>query len=205
MSANPQEPPPPGARTGYVTTVVRGLASTVGGPARWRDMAVGAALEGGDVARLMLGSLRWGVAQPRIRINRQVVTTQARVERRLDQLAERGAAGQLSERRRAAEILDAAVTAVATSAVLERVIDIQLERVIRPVIQVVLDDVLSALENEPERIQGLVRGQRDSMVDELVGRIRSGAAAGDSAMDRFTDRMFHRDGPPMPAPPAAMP
>src|SRR4051794_12739058 len=105
MSANPQEPPPPGARTGYVTTVVRSLASTVGGPARWRDMAVGAALEGGDVARLMLGSLRWGVAQPRIRINRQVVTTQARVERRLDQLAERGAAGQLSERRRAAEIL----------------------------------------------------------------------------------------------------
>jgi hypothetical protein len=32
------------------------------------------------------------------------------------------------------------------------------------------------------------------MVDELVGRIRSGAAAGDVAVDRVTARVLRRDG-----------
>ena len=35
---------------------------------------------------------------------------------------------------------------------------------------------------------------RDTMVDELVGRIRSGAAAGDVAVDRVTARVLRRDG-----------
>jgi hypothetical protein len=61
----------------------------------------------------------------------------------------------------------------------------------------VLDDVLVLLEKEPDRIQALIRGQRDSMVDELITRIRTGAATGDMAVDRLTTRVFHRGRRPM--------
>nr|BFE74205.1 hypothetical protein GCM10020092_075060 [Actinoplanes digitatis] len=40
------------------------------------------------------------------------------------------------------------------------------------------------------------------MVDELIGRIRTGAATGDSAVDRLTFRMFHRGTRPSPVPPS---
>jgi hypothetical protein len=46
----------------------------------------------------------------------------------------------------------------------------------------------------------LIRGQRDSMVDEMVGRIRTGAATGDTAVDRLAARMFHRGRAPAPQP-----
>jgi len=184
-------------------TVVQRLVATFGGPARWRDAAVGAVLEGGDVAALMLAGLKRGVTEPGRRLTHQVAGTGA--SRRLGELADRGAAAQARQRRRAAENVDAALTALATSAVANRVVDAQLERVIRPVIQVVLDDVLSLLEREPQRIQALVRGQRDNIVDELVDRVRSGAGAGDAAVDRLTDRMLRRDGRPAPAPPVGRP
>ena len=71
---------------------------------------------------------------------------------------------------------------------------------LRPVVRAVLDDVLQLLEREPERIQALIRGQRESMVDELVGRIRTGAATGDTAVDRLTFRVFHRGPRAAPAP-----
>jgi hypothetical protein len=203
MTATPPETPAPAGRTGILTTVVRGLASTLGGPERWRNVAVGAAIEGRDVAGLMLGGLRWGAAQPGVRISRRVTATRAQVGRRLAEIAERGAIEQDRERQRAAEIVDAVITAVATSAVVNQVVDSQLDRVIRPLIQVVLDDILAALEREPERLQSLVRGQRDTMVDELVERIRSKAAAGDAAVDKATARMLRRDGRQMPVPPAA--
>jgi hypothetical protein len=203
MSAN--GPPPPAARTGFLTTVVRGLGSTFGGPERWRDVAVGAALEGRDVAGLMLGGLRWSAAQPGKQLNRRVTATRAQVERRLAGIAERGAVERERERQRAAGIVDAAILAVATSPLINQVVDAQLDRVVRPMIQLVLDDVLVALEREPERLQLLVRGQRDTMVDELVERIRSKAAAGDAAVDKVTARMLRRDGRPIPVPPAGQP
>ncbi|WP_250030201.1 hypothetical protein [Paractinoplanes maris] len=87
---------------------------------------------------------------------------------------------------------EAVIDAVATSPLVDRVVDAQVSRILRPLVRTVLDDVLTLLEQEPERIQPLVRGQRDSMVDELVGRIRSGAAAGDDAVDRMTSRMWWR-------------
>jgi hypothetical protein len=189
--------------TGVATTIVQGLVTTFGGPARWRDAAVGAVLEGGDVAALVLAGLKRGVTEPSRRLTHQVTATSA--SRRLGELADRGAAAQARKRRRAVESVNAALTAVATSAAANRVVDAQLERVIRPVIQVVLDDVLSLLEREPQRIQALVRGQRDNVVDELVDRIRSGAGAGDRAVDRLADRMLRRDGRPTPAPPVVRP
>jgi hypothetical protein len=85
------------------------------------------------------------------------------------ELAERGAA-------RRTRMVDALITAIATSPLVERVVEIQLDR------------VLELLEREPERIRALVRGQRDNMVGEVVGRVRSGAAAGDDAVDRLTLR-----------------
>jgi hypothetical protein len=85
------------------------------------------------------------------------------------ELAERGAA-------RRTRLMDALITAIATSPLVERVVEIQLDR------------VLELLEREPERIRALVRGQRDNMVGEVVGRVRAGAAAGDDAVDRLTLR-----------------
>ncbi|MEU4159046.1 hypothetical protein [Actinoplanes sp. NPDC026670] len=85
------------------------------------------------------------------------------------ELAERGAASRT-------RLMDSLITAIATSPLVERVVEIQLDR------------VLELLEREPERIRALVRGQRDNMVGEVVGRVRAGAAAGDDAVDRLTLR-----------------
>jgi hypothetical protein len=157
------------------------------GAARWWDAAVGAVFEAEEALAGLIGGGRRAMA---------------RYDRRLADLAERGAVEQARGRRRAEEAIQATATAVATSALLDRIVDAQLERVLRPVLLAVLDDVLLLLEQDPERIQSLIRGQRDSMADELVARIRSGAAAGDTAVDRFTFRVFHRGTQPVAAPPS---
>jgi hypothetical protein len=95
------------------------------------------------------------------------------------ELAERGAA-------RRTRMVDAMITAIATSPLVERVVEIQLDR------------VLELLEREPERIRALVRGQRDNMVGEVVGRVRTGAAAGDDAVDRLTLRWTRNGTEPKP-------
>jgi hypothetical protein len=160
--------------------------ATVTGIARWRDAAVGAAFEAQDATGVLITALR---------------RTAAQRTRWVDGLAARGAAEQERGRRRAAASTQSAVTAIARSPVVDRVVDAQLERLLRPVVLTVLDDVLRLLEQEPERIQALIRGQREGMVDELVGRLRTGAATGDTAVDRFTFRVFHRAPRPTPPPP----
>ncbi|OJF09731.1 hypothetical protein [Couchioplanes caeruleus] len=152
---------------------------------RWGDTAVGAAFEAEAAATRLIRDLRR-------------VTEQRR--RQLAELAARGAAERARYRRRTAEAAEAAVTAVATSPLVDHIVDNQLQRVLRPVVHAVLDDVLLLLEKEPDRIRTLIRGQRESMVDELVGRLRTGAEAGDTAVDRLTFRMFHHPGP-KPEPP----
>jgi hypothetical protein len=81
-----------------------------------------------------------------------------------------------------ARAMDAAMTAIATSPLVSRIVEVQVTR------------VLAMLEQEPDRIRVLVRGQRDSVVGEMVGRVRSGAAAGDAAVDRLTMRVAGRGG-----------
>jgi hypothetical protein len=90
---------------------------------------------------------------------------------------------------------------VATAPVVNVAVDAQLDRVLRPLVVVVLDDVLLRLEEEPDRVQGLIRGQRDTMVDELVDRLRTGAAAGDAVVDRVTARLLGRADAAAAAPP----
>ncbi|MFF5078015.1 hypothetical protein ACFY36_13260 [Actinoplanes sp. NPDC000266] len=168
------------------------------GLGRWRDAALGAVFQAQD-------------ATVRIFVDVREAGTGAagRLNKGLDGLAGRGAtereqaaAGLLGRAARAKTTFDAAVMAVATSELADRVVDAQLERVLRPLVRTILDDVLALLAEEPERIQPLVRGQRDTMVDELVGRIRNGAAAGDTAVDRVTTRVLRRGGDPVPVPPA---
>jgi hypothetical protein len=154
--------------------------------ARMRDVLVGAAYQAEDAAELVVAGVRFSVTRP-------FAGTATSVQRRLDEMAGRGAAERERAQRRAAAALDAAMTAVATSAVVNRLVDAQVERILRPLVRDILDDVLALLEKEPDRIQSLVRGQRDTMVDELVGRIRSGAAAGDDAVDRITTRVLRRE------------
>jgi hypothetical protein len=150
---------------------------------RWRDVAVGAAFQAGEATTGMIADLRRAAE---------------RRQRWIGQLAERGAVEQARGRRRAAAATQSAVTAVVTSSLIDRVVDAQLERVLRPLVSTVLDDVLLLLEKEPDRIQALIRGQRESMVDELVTRVRAGATVGDTAVDRLTLRMFHRGARPAP-------
>jgi hypothetical protein len=153
---------------------------------RWRDMAVGAAFEAEEKAAGLLTDLR------------RVAATR---ERWAAELAERGALERARGRRQAVVAVEGAARVLATSPLVDIVVDAQIERVLRPVVLAVLGDVLALLEQEPERIQALIRGQRESMVDELVARIRTGAASGDIAVDRLTTRVFHRGrrGVPRPA------
>ncbi|WP_125803996.1 hypothetical protein [Actinoplanes sp. ATCC 53533] len=148
-------------------------------------------------------SLRWGDTVVGAAFAAEGATTDAvaGLRRRADRLADRGATERARWRRRAEQAAQAAVSTVATSSVVDRVVDGQLQRVLRPVVLAVLDDVLLLLEKEPERIQTLIRGQRESMVDELVGRLRAGAQAGDTAVDRMSFRVFRRGTRPEPGPP----
>jgi hypothetical protein len=146
---------------------------------RWGDTAVGAAFAAESVTTGVVAGLR----------------------RRVDRLADRGATERARWRQRAEQTAEAAVSTVATSPLIDRVVDSQLQRVLRPVVLAVLDDVLVLLEKEPERIQTLIRGQRESMVDELVGRLRAGAQAGDTAVDRMSFRVFRRGTRSEPGPP----
>lgn len=81
-----------------------------------------------------------------------------------------------------------AIDAVAHSRVLARIIDVQLSRAV----PAVLDQILATLEAEPDRVRALVRGQRESMVDEVVDHVRNGAASGDTKVDRLVDRVLRR-------------
>jgi hypothetical protein len=157
-----------------------------GGVGRWRDVAVGAAFEAEETAAGLLADLR------RAGWRQQWIT----------ELAERGAAERARGRDRVVGAVDGAANAVATAPLIDRIVDAQLERILRPVVLAVLDQVLILLERDPDRIQALVRGQRDHMVDELVTRIRTGAANGDVAVDRLTSRMFHRGRRTVVRPPA---
>ena len=155
--------------------------------ARMRDVVVGAVYQAGDAGELVVASVRYTATRP------FSGATASAVQRRLAGMAARGAAERAKAQTRAAATLRAAITAMATNAVVDRMVDAQLDRVLRPLVRDILDDVLAMLEKEPERVQSLVRGQRDTMVDELVGRIRSGAAAGDVAVDRVTAKVLRRD------------
>jgi hypothetical protein len=156
------------------------------GTAAWRDVAVGAVFEARAVTAAVAGGLHRAAANH---------------ARRMTELAERGSAERDRGRRRAVAAVEGTVTALASSPLVNLMVDAQVTRVLRPVVRTVLDEVLLVLEEEPERLQSLVQGQRDGMVDELVNRIRTGAAAGDTAVDRLTFRMFRRGPRPMPAPP----
>ena len=171
--------------TDELTTQVQTTAPPVGEGRSWPNVAVGA-------ATALLASAQHAAATPARRSADRAAALRALTRRRIAELAERGAAEQLRGRRRAAELMDTLATSVAASSVVDRMVDVQVDRILRPLVIAVLDDVLLMLEAEPERVQSLIRGQRESMVDELLDRIRSGAAAGDAVVDRLTARVLHR-------------
>ncbi|GAA2706410.1 MULTISPECIES: hypothetical protein [Actinoplanes] len=141
------------------------------------DVAIGAVFRAGEKSADT-------VAELRSRWDQESVRTAGELWAYWILLADRGAAERERGRREAHRVVDAAVEKIAHAPLLDRVIDVQLER------------VLTVLETEPERIRALVRGQRDSLVGEAVGRVRAGAAAGDEAVDRFTLRMSRRGDTP---------
>jgi hypothetical protein len=161
------------------------------GPGNVRDVAIGAVVEAEELSVRVFALLRVGMAQPRRTMAGNTEAGMIALRRRIAALAERGAAERSRGWNWATESLNAAVRTVATSPPVDRAVDAQLDRVLRPLVSAVLDDVLDLLEREPERIRSLVRSQRTTMVDELMNRVRSGAAAGDSSVDRVTTKMLH--------------
>ncbi|WP_328467640.1 hypothetical protein OHA21_49590 [Actinoplanes sp. NBC_00393] len=146
------------------------------------NVAIGAAFRAGETTAEALARIR---AAGEAAGERAAAETGGMRER-LAALAERGAAEtakrETEARARAAAAWDATLTAIASSPLINRIVDVQVDR------------MLDLFENEPDRIQGLVRGARDTMVGEVVGRVRAGAAAGDAAVDRLTLRMSRRGG-----------
>ncbi|GAA0914452.1 hypothetical protein GCM10009557_87830 [Virgisporangium ochraceum] len=131
----------------------------------------------------------------------RAVRARRRAERRHPRrVAQRGTEQRERSRRWAEGVLDAAGTAVATSPIVNRVIDLQINRVLRPLVSSVLDDVLAMLEAEPDRVRSLVRGQREGIVDDVVAHIRSSATIGDATVDRWTSRILRRKPAPAPDP-----
>ena len=159
---------------------------------RLRNVAVGLVFDVEDVMAALAVEARLRAVDTRYRLGLRTADARERLRQRLDVLAQRGALEEEQGRRRAAEIIGAIAEAVATSPTVDRAIDAQLDRTVRPLLVKVLDDVLGMLEAEPERVQGVIRGQRDSMVDELVDNLRGGAAAGDAVVDRLTARILGR-------------
>jgi hypothetical protein len=159
---------------------------------RLRDVAVGAVFDLEDVivGLFELGRLRAGGA--RTEAVRRTTDTMATVRARAAELAERGAAERERGRRAVTTALQTLVEAVATSTTVDRVIDAQIDRTVRPLMVKVLDDILALLEAEPDRVRSVIRGQRDSIVDDLVAHLREDAAAGDRAVDRLAARAMRR-------------
>ena len=161
-------------------------------PGRWqhhRDLAVGAVFEAEDLAVRVVAGMRDRAAEVRAEAARHFRDL-------IDDLADVGAyEARLGERRAAAAVDRLAVAfadTLATSPAVNRVVDIQLDRTVRPLLVTVLDEVLRTLETEPDRLRPVVRAQRQSLVDDLLERIRTGGEAGDVAADRLTARILHR-------------
>lgn len=155
---------------------------------RWRDLAVGVAFGAEDRA----GRLLSGVAR-RAGHTRQLSASVAERGRVLIvQLAERGASERDRSRYSAVSAARDLLQEVATSQVINRIVDAQLDRTLRPLVATVLDDVLALLDAEPERVRRLMRDQRATITDELVEHIRGGAMAGDTAVERMTARLLGR-------------
>jgi hypothetical protein len=197
-----------GAATGHrATSVVVGAAVAVwdrlaverDGPG-WREIAVGAVFEAEDVVATVAGGFRRAATIARLRTPPRPSAAAAVARLRLARLAERGVLEEDRGRRQVADTIGSLTTAIATAPVVTRVVDVQVDRLIRPLVDAVLDDVLAQLEQDPQRIQALIRGQRQSMVDELVDRIRLTSTAGDAAVGRATARVFRRGGTAAPHP-----
>jgi hypothetical protein len=169
----------------------------------WRNVALGAAAVTGEAVGALLATTRTRAIRPVQRGAEQTSqfldATRKAAVKRVTELADRGAVEGARGRQRAGSLVDAVVTAVATSHAVNLAVDAQLDRVLRPLVVAVLDDVLRLLEAEPDRVQAVIKGQRESMVDELVTRIRASAAVGDAAVDRWTTRAFRRRPRPAPA------
>jgi hypothetical protein len=183
---------PAGAQTGTVPP-------SAGRPSL-RDVTVGVAVEASETVAARLSAARLSAVKRARRSTDRTGRLLAQARQRIDELAKRGSTEHVPGRRGATELVDAVTSAFATSRVVNRVIDAQVDRILIPLVTAVLDDVLALLEAEPERVRSLLRGQRANMVDEIVGRIRTNAAAGDAVVDRWTMRLLRvRRAAPVPA------
>lgn len=153
-------------------------ASTGGG--RARDIAVGAVFEaqevvGGGLERV--GSVvspwtRWIWGSPFVRPVRR------EVDRRLDELAERGAREQVAGRELTAGVVDGTVARVAASDALPATVDQVVGGVLPGILDSALPVAIDKLGDQPELIEGLV--------DQILGGILDAALP--VAIDKLGDQ-----------------
>lgn len=157
---------------------------------RWPHTAVGALFDGEDAAIAGLAEFeRWARERRKLAIERRE-EARAGITDRLANLADEGAAQTALGRRAASAAATAVARRVATNSLVNSMVDAQLERVLRPMIAVVLDDVFSVLDADPDKVRNLIRDQRESITDEVVGRIRAGAVAGDTSVQGLVSRLL---------------
>lgn len=135
-------------------------------------------------------------------VGRRLDAVSARARGSLRSLAALAAALDLG-RRLALRTARGVVGRLATAPIVNWAVDAQLERIAWPLVPRVVDTVLATLYAEPERVRALIRGQRESLGEEVLGHVRSGAAAGDAAVDRFVAGLRVRRPGAEPAPSAA--
>jgi hypothetical protein len=158
----------------------------------WRNVTVGALFEAEDAASGLLSGIGRKAGDYRRLSARGAGAAVLRVTDRLSRLAAQGAAETERSRRAATAAAEAVTRMAATSTPVNRAVDAQLDRVVRPLVATVLDDVLATLAAEPERVRSLVRDQRETITDDVVDRIRASATAGDAAVQGTVARLLAR-------------
>jgi len=176
-----------GALADQATAIVDAAAAGAGqgaptanvGGGRARDIAVGAVFEAQEAVGAGLervGSVvspwtRWVWGSPFVRPVRR------EVDRRLDELAERGAREQEAGRELTAGVVDDAVGRVAGSEALPAVVDQVVGGVLPGILDSALPVAIDKLGDQPELIEGLVGKILDGILDaalpEAIGKLSS--------------------------------
>jgi hypothetical protein len=172
-------------------------APAINGDRRSADVAVGAvfALRDGVVAatglarrtgRMLLAPAAAVAATPVFAPGRRAA------QRLLDDLERRGRQEAAASLAQSAQLIDALVRRVDGSPLVTGMVEDIVSRVLGPVLDEAIPQVLTRLAAEPEAVRVIIHSQSLGMAEQFVQRTRSGAAHGDVVVDRVTRRVFRR-------------
>jgi hypothetical protein len=148
------------------------------------------------VSRTTRAIERWTaqVTQPASRLGRRVIPSSVRSEadatlKRLDHAGREALDRRTHELR---DLLGTAADTVADDPILVEVVERIVGHVQWQIVDELLPAILDRLTEEPAQVQALVRGQSQSVIDELAAQTRTRAAHGDQVVDRIVARTLGR-------------